>query len=441
MNTGQGKCMKNEKGQVVGMIVVMGLVMIIAVLTIATLLLKESKWTIRAQKNINALHICDAALDRVIWKLQEGPNWENPTSISGYTWSDVHSDVEGGTYKLSIVTGDILFPPGNTTNDRSVTIEATTTVTKQTRRIIAVLNRAPLNASMIAGGAMALSGSAELFWADAYDYGATGTTPVTLSTTITLGANRTKYYSTGAIRYANNNYPPNTSAYLFPNQTIPPMPPKPEVDFNWFKAQAKNTNTHFGPSTTHPFSDGSGVHSAGGTHYPPTDACIINAGTGLWSDNLVIFVDTTDEKDYYYVSDAQTNGYNAPKSTTNPSAGDWVRFGTSTFLRCTLMIMGPVYFNGGGGTVPITSFPTNGYYPQDPDLNPNQLTQVAVNGFLYVAGNFKANGNPKFYGTVMVDPGAVLDSGNMSVYYRSDLSVAGIIGRYVKTKRWKEMPQ
>lgn len=429
----------NKKGQIIGVLAVISVALIIFVFTVVALLKNETKWAVKSQKSITALHICDAALDRVIWKLQLSNNWANATSLTGYTWTDVHSDISGGTYKLKIEAGDTIVTPGDTDNERTVTIEATATVTSELRTIKAVINRKPFNYSMITGGTAAVGGNAEIFWSDAICY-KTGAASIVLGSGITLGADRTKYYSLGTIKYGSDFYPPNTSSYLFPNQTVPPLPAKPVIDANWFKNQAKLTNTYFGSGVGHTFASnncvsppGSGTHTTGGIHYPPTNECIIKAvDLAGRSDSLVVFVDTTDGNDY-----TSATAYNGNGDSTNPGADNWITFsGNST--QGSLIIMGPVYYNGNGGTTLVKTPPTNGYYPQTP--NPYTLNNVTHNGFLYCAGNFKANGTPVFYGTIMVDPGSVLDSGNMKLYWREDLSSDGIIGKTVKIKRWKELP-
>jgi hypothetical protein len=418
----------NNKGQMIVIFLMIAAAVIMLVYTVVSLLKNESKWSIKSQKGITAQHICDGALDRVIWKLQQGDNWDNATSLSGYTWSDTHSDIAGGTYILKIETGDQIVTPGDTDTERTVTIQATASVTNEIRKIMVVLSKSPFNYGMITGGTAAIGGSAEIYWSDAICYSTTSPA-LTLGNTLTLGSDRTKYYALGTIKYGNDFYPPNTSSYLFPNQTVPPLPEKPVVNFSWFKSQAQLTGTYFGSGVTHSFDDGSGDHNSGGDHYPPTEDCLANAASGQLSDNLVIFVDTTDGDENSYT---HAEAYNGDGGGTNTN--DWIDL-KGKYLQGSLIVMGPVYCSGnGGGSLTLTP-PSNGYYPQ----TTQNLTKVVHNGFLYCAGNFKAVGTPEFYGTVMVDPGEVLDSGNMKLYWREDLSSNGVIGRTISIKRWKSV--
>jgi len=100
-----------RRGQMALMMVLTTLMfLLIMVPVIEKFVQNEGKWSMKSRKTGLAFNLAEAGVDRAYWKLIENSdNWdtiEGGGSIEGYANDKEYDDIEGGTYKINMSTGD-----------------------------------------------------------------------------------------------------------------------------------------------------------------------------------------------------------------------------------------------------------------------------------------------------------------------------------------------
>ncbi|MEK6646200.1 MAG: hypothetical protein AABY84_05975 [Candidatus Firestonebacteria bacterium] len=427
-----------KKGQVTVMILIASVVLLVLIGTIVMLMKQENKWMIKTKHSTTALHIADAAIDRVIYKLQIGNNWNNVTGLTGYRNDVTHSDIAGGTYVVNVVIGDTSNDPGQEeqddeeeevadefTNNRTVIVTATSTGTREKRKLQVVLYKTTLNRGLSSGGQSFLGGSSDVYWAPILSYS-------TADPSIDVGTNSVKdhpeWYAVGHI-HKQSGAEITTASYsnYHPNTPSSSMPAVVSLDFDYFKAVAKSTNTYFSSGVNHSTSQiadhappAVAAHNADGTHYPPIKADFEALAT-QYTQDIVIFVDTTDTLAYN-----GTNGCGIVQMQGGYNHG-------------TLIVMGDLNFGGNGGgtlTVPIPSTAAAQHGPTSPD--PYTINFAIFKGLIYVADDFTATGTPAVFGCVIVGD-SPNNTGSVKIYYDENLNLTGTGLKTISIKSWREL--
>jgi|GEM_PF-2871380 len=419
--------LKNRKGQTLAMVLVVSVVLGITALALVAMFTQETKWSVKTKWSTTAFHTADAAIHRAIWKLQQGDNWKNVTTLTGYRGDTTyHTAWWWNSYTIKIVKGDTTDAadagvldqddpheeqPGELEGCRTIIVTATSARANEKRKLQVVVYKNTLNRAIQASGQLYLNGSSSVYWGPCISYSTADPSMV-----IGNGNNIPSaplFYAAANVRKTNGNLI-NSGDYanVFPN--FSPLPPKPIIDNVYFAQKARTQSTYFSPTTMHP------ELSGGGNHYPPTSADVTWMNSNYASD-IVIFVDTTDGLSY--------NGTNGCGEIELKNT-----YGHGVFI-----IMGNLYMNGNGSQtisakVPTTAAANGG--PTTPD--PYSITKVVFNGLVYVAGNFKANGTPSIYGTIIIDGSTADGTGNLSVWYKENLRLTGILDETIAIKSWRE---
>ncbi|MEK6646199.1 MAG: hypothetical protein AABY84_05970 [Candidatus Firestonebacteria bacterium] len=467
----------SEKGQVTVMILIASVVLVVLIGTIAMLMKQENKWMVKSKKSTVALHIADAAIDRVIYKLQIGNNWDNITNLIGYRNDVTYSDISGGTYVVNVIIGDATNQDsdddgieddededddddgieddidddddgdgiedddddgdeedededdedeeGEFENRRTVIITSTATGTGERRKLQAVLSKTTLNRGLSSGGQALLGGSSDVYWGPIISYSIA-------DPSINVGTNSVKdhpeWYAMGHI-HKQSGAEITTASYsnYHPNTPSSSMPAVVNLDFNYFKAVAKSTNTYFASDVTHSTSQiadhsppAAAVHNANQTHYPPIAADFTSLAT-QYTQDIVIFVDTTDKLAY--------NGTNGCGTVTMQG----------NYNHGTLIVMGDLDFGGNGTgslSVPIPSTAEGQGGPDEP--NPYTINFAIFKGLIYVADDFTATGTPAVFGCMIVGD-SPNNTGNVKIYYDENLNINGTGLKTISVSSWREL--
>lgn len=100
--------MKNEKGQVLVIVLTVMVVLAIFIPVLVFFVQNENKWAVKSTKSTIAFHCAEAGIDRAYWKLLESiDTWNNARNNgldSPYDGSYVFTDITGGQYKIYVTT-------------------------------------------------------------------------------------------------------------------------------------------------------------------------------------------------------------------------------------------------------------------------------------------------------------------------------------------------
>jgi hypothetical protein len=282
---------KLPKGQVLGITLVFGAILLLFALTMVYVLRSTIRLSVRTVAGTSAVLGCDAAVDKAIHALEEGNNWgTNPglnfTPIPGYKADKVYTDIPNTQYLVQVDAGNLLVPPGDLYYERTITVDLYTTKvgvgvptaqptpwlrggpipTDYTnhRRIQAAVRRGTLSSALTGGGGMATNGNFKVYWGDVYDYyvpAAGITTVIDLGNNANIGPGYPAYHtvgygqSYGCIKssgscagclgtgtgsgavYCNTTDSGAANCKMYPRD--PNMPPKPSVDLPGLEARAK----------------------------------------------------------------------------------------------------------------------------------------------------------------------------------------------------------
>ena len=101
--------MKNRKGQILLGVIALLVVMAILIPAMVKYIQNESKWSEKERENINAFQLAESSVDRAYQKLVESTTtWaalKNGQIPAGFNFDTVYSDMDGGTYTISITSG------------------------------------------------------------------------------------------------------------------------------------------------------------------------------------------------------------------------------------------------------------------------------------------------------------------------------------------------
>ncbi|HJT24137.1 MAG TPA: hypothetical protein VJ873_06140 [bacterium] len=507
-------------GQVLGTALIMGAVILIFALAMVSMLSTNIKLSQKVNSGNYTTLGADAAIAKGIEALKQGNNWGvvsastvTPvfTPIVGYKADIVYTDIPHTEYVVQINPGNLINPPGDINYERTISVEMYTlpvTVAQPStqptpwtqsggsvpsaysnhRVLQAVVKRGTFNSAIDAGGAFASNGNFTVYWGNVYDYyqdpTCTGAPPCTAVTTISMGNNQTLgpgypafHTQYGCISTSNNcagcfggasssgsgNYCLTTDTgainpcQIYPND--PNMPPRPVVQLDYMKAQAKNIYTpgkgqpgaginsgesgYFyslamtpgpgvnsvavaptpGPGNTanesnHQYNGSFSISSAQSVLTRMQQNLGLSSSTWVGNDDMYFFVDTLD-------------GLPVNSSKSNEAGGpvDFKHF----YFRGTFVLLSDFQDNGPGGISIGTVQAPTGWCPTSANLSPD------FNGFLYISGDItKLNGTPSIYGSVDLE-GTFSAKGNVKIYYRSDFNYSQVESGTLVTEQWKEV--
>jgi len=412
--------MKNEKGQVV--IIILG-VMILFLIFIPALVYyvqQEAKWTEKQRMTNIAFHLAEAGLDRGYWKLVErSENWDtiiNGGNILGYDGNTTYRDIPStstplGEYKISITS--------YTANEVLIRAWGRDASNREVRCIEAIFTRTPKEASMHVGGELEYKPNLEVHWG-----------PVVCYTEIDQSPSDywPRKYSRGKIegRECDPGLPnpdtDNLEYWAYDDSLGIPA----EVDLSTSGTYALLAKSSVVPSVRKK----TGVTAA--TSDPP--------GSGYFTESVRFRKPGADGGDYSFTSSTSVIFVNGSAIL---EAGTWLNVralivtgdvdfnAKSTNYTTVIPVGASEEYKHPNATATWATFPGEG--------QPYTVTGCGMVGFLYVGGNLKTGaGGAKMVGAINVKGETSINT--FTVYYST--TIASQI-RYswvpIRRKSWKEV--
>ncbi len=440
-----------QKGQMAIVMVLTTLLFLLIMIPVIEMFVKnEAKWSVKEKKTTLAFHLAEAAVDRGYWKLIENSdNWDiisNGGTIAGYANDKDYSDIEGGTYRINISSGE---------NVREVVIIGTgkDSTNNEYRAIKAIYQKQGVEAAIHAPS-IAVTGNMNIHWGPM----------MSLSSLDLRGSANELYprkYSRGAIT-ANGTYPDRDT-----NPNSPNKGPQSDPYIEWWSYNE-----------------------------PPGVPDILEPDTSY-------YMQLAKNQGYYYTSNKVINNLVDTDCMvgSDPKVRFFennVRFGGSKYFCGVLIVLGDLTFVSGGkdpqGAITVTppstawkeyqlNLPINNgatesgdmstwnffsapapygdtsapdEYPGDAgyhtvsdynfvsgrvasgDLGGVQSRPLSFKGYIYVGGTFDASGTTRIYGAVQVAGGGAVGSGAGDIFYDSSLEVK-TVSNAISRLSWYEI--
>jgi len=423
---------RDESGQGLVYVLVIGAVLLMFVVALVDVLTKEMKWIVGAQKRSVLLHAADGAVDRAIYALQIGGNWDGipDGSVTGYNQDVTYTDVPGVKYTIKVQEGN--WTPGVQMGDpdmeRTVTVFLSNTKTGERKKIQAVLLQTTLNSALFSGGQVLIGGSSEVHWGPVVSYS-------TASDSIEDPANwedHPIYISKGGITFDKGASATSLGldcadpiVGVCVNEYDTELGPTPPVDIDYMRTRAQEQNS-----------------SAPFHYYGPTSTPMIECGTmndpalpSVMDKASYVFFDTLDGKNY----DPDTDSICKGSYGGGNDRGCDIKF-TGGCGQGFLVILGDLDLKGTGCGSVLMIAPADcvGKLEADPaDCDDTPTTSMFWEGDVYIANTLRSGGTQTIYGSVFIgDLGAANITGNFSIYFKTGGVALGTLGKKVFTKLW-----
>ena len=415
---------KEEKGSALIISLVITAVIAMLLTAFSTFIVREFAATTRTEDGMLALQIAEAGVNRAVWKLQQGTNWDNWTPDGdgdpNDAITDTFSELEG-TYaiKVETVTGD-------TSNLKRI-VTVTGTYNNSSRgvevKVIKIIDIV-FNHGLYSKGDSDVSSNPNFNWSDIYSEGA-----MSFQNETKIPAEGTVDFYSMADFYIGDPSGGDVVVYadhtnLHPNETT--FPARPELDYETFKSLSKSMDTgyYFRPQMSSGSWTGNFIDN-GGTVITDIGAAM-EAARAADGDDALIFIDTTDGQPFTY-TDSDSDGKFDEGETNN---GVSIQISGNTYTQGTVIINGSISFNGtGSGDLQDVV---------DDQGNTVDLDKVTHNGIMYVEGSFSGGGTVTMYGAITA--GCYSGNGTPNVYYNVNLANRKIINTLndVEIYSWRE---
>jgi len=429
---------RSEEGQGLAYVLVIGTVLLVFLIALVNVLVLEEKWVVGSARRSQLVAAGDAAIDRALYKLQMGGNWDSLGKglIDGYHNDVVYSDQPGIRYTIQVLEGNWTptvyggvtstgYIMGDPKLERTIIVSLSNSKTGERRKIEAVIIQTVLNSAIFSGGQIQVGGSADAHWGPVVSYSSASdsiplsslpTHPIFMSYGgITIGG-------VSAESAGKWSAVPSAGVSVYSNNKS--LGTQPTFDTLWYKQQAL-TGMAASPSI--------GWYESG-------------AGSCSWAGGLPAVTDP-DETVVFYDNCLATAKYDPTINTpcggtcSGNAIGADVKVAGNWCGQGTLVVMGNLDTKGTGCSMSLTMTPPTDCYPKY-DTDVSGCTSVSNpdlfwNGFIYVAGALSSSGNKKVYGTIYAYDTAGI-TGNFSIWYKSQNSTLATLGRTVFTKLWLE---
>lgn len=380
-----------SRGQVLPIALAVLLILTIFVPLMVFYSQRDASWAVKQSENTHAFHLAEAGVEKAFLDISLSTvTWlslMNGTPPTGYQFDKSYTDINGGTYSVSITSGP-------STQEATVISVGRDALKKETRSLkVVYANSLFGNIAVYGGTGVQVSGGVTVEWGAIMS-------PDSLSPNCPSHCDWPQMWSASSITGLDTDpNPPNCDS---PNcvqwhSYYPSIPPAPTIDFDYYRSQAK-------------LNVGGGCPSGGGA--VPDGSC-------------------------YYPG-------NAPSSWGNTTTGVVFTEGTfdakKMFHTGTLIVMGNFTMENGnfGKGSPVMTMPTNAWKQYGSPANASDAwthyltfdtcpgvpaafpglnntytscvvtktgTKTAIDGLLYIGGNFSdagGGGNGEIYGDLMV---------------------------------------
>ena len=406
-----------SSGQILPGVVAILVVLAIMVPAIVTWIQSEAYFSTKQAQNTTAFHLAEAGIEKAyLYISQSTTTWvaiQAGTGQANYLLDKRYTDMDGGYYTVGISSG-----PG--VQQVTITSISRDRLGKETRALKAVYSNTILGDTAIyAGQGVKISGGVTVEWGAVMS-------PYTLDVN---SANHPQFWSASQITTKDTSAtPPNCDS---PNccqwhsyQTNLPTPPA--VDFDFYRTSATNT---------------AGCPVAGTT---PT-GCYYNGNVTNWSNTTAgktIFIEgdlTVKSPGMFHTGTMIVMGnvnlpngvWGAGNVTMSVPSSAWKQYCNDWAAYQAYDVGAPAAFPG----------LTNTYAPTGLTYTSKK---IAVNGFLYVGGNFNngggGGGNSDVYGTLYAVGTTTMTAASAVTFYYNSAAAANIVTTNISLTRssWQD---
>jgi len=458
-----------NKGQVILIVFAILFFLLVIIPGFIIWIQNEVKWSVKQKKSTTAFNLAEAGIDRGVWKIKSSTaTWDQAAKgivIQGYNFDVIYDDISGGYYRIKFSSGPL---------SKQVTIisEGKDASSKETRAIKAIYQNQVIPGSVISRGVITWANAFECHWGPIMAHG---------NINITDAVAAKKYYPRKYSRQVVSSvpsYPRDTNGLNPPNTdgvewwSDYPVPDLPVLDFAALRSSAAATTTISLPST--------GTWTVNTLNVYGCSKMTNYTGPKWWYNYAT--------KTNYSTCNLGGNNHNGLPHFQNPARhplalknrtwywdGDVIWTGDvgadGSAMRGTVIIRGNFTNYCGDnlsfqGDVPsnaweeyqkIDTASTN-QYPADNGYHTNRQTfnfgsetwtdgpsasntDVGLDGFLYVGGNFDMERAMDYYGAVWV-VGNVSRATGMSeysiVFFKDSLDLPALNVVLVR-KSWSEI--
>ncbi|MEA3307696.1 MAG: hypothetical protein U9Q34_07920 [Elusimicrobiota bacterium] len=444
----------SRRGQMALMMVLTTLMfLLIMVPVIEKFVQNEGKWSMKNRKTSLAFNLAEAGIDRAYWKLIENTdNWNTIAdggTISGYANDTDYEDIDGGTYRINMSSGD---------TPREIIVIGTgkDSSSKEYRAIKVVYSKegvvAALQAPVISG-----AGNANIHW---------GPLMSLSSMNLSGGANELfpRKYARGAITangiYSDRDTNPNTTGSNHGPQEDPYTewwsynedPGVPDVltpDTSYYAQLAQDQEAFTGDNL---YIDGN--YSKNNLQ---DGVCTVDLGAGNGPEPKVRYItgDATFGGSKYFCGimivlgevTFNSGGKNPLGSVSvDPPTDAWKEYQLNCPIRDGEKETGDMstwdFSNTSdayGDTAAVDEYPGDAGYHTVSEYNfksgrvlTNDTGGIGVggplsyNGYIYAGTGFTAGGNTKIFGSVAVGTGGAFNGGGCDIFYDDQLDIKTI---------------
>ncbi len=422
-----------EEGQGLAFVLVVSASLLLLATVLVQLLREEMRFTIGSGKRATLLYAADAAVDRAMYALQVGGNWDSIPQglVAGYKQDVTYTDIPEIRYTIRIQEGNWTpgVQTGDSDNERTVTVFARNTKTGEMGKIQAVLLLSSLDSALYSEGQVYVLGSSDIHWGPIVSYSTASDSipnpqswtdhPIFLSKGGILLNNKGSASSQGL-----NCTDPVVGKCVCEYCTSLGAAPIVPVDTLRKTALAQNSDGkhYFGPYTS------PSTFTCGQVVSPTLPAAM--------DDDDVVFFDTADGKNFNPDTDTICKGaYGA-----GDDRGADIKF-TDGCGKGSLIILGDLWLSGNGACPTITMVAPSDCDKLEADpancLN-EASTKLFWEGFVFVAGDLTSQGTQQIYGSLFCYGLTSDTKGNFSLYYKSDTQGTGYFGKSLLVKVWLE---
>jgi hypothetical protein len=400
--------MKKNPGSTLGLVLMVIVVMVMFSTTLVNLLRDENHMGLQHRRSTRAFHLAEAAVDKAVWKLRESRDvWDSVAdgSIdSDYTGGKVFSDIEGGTYKITISTTD--------DEDERMIIGVGRDETNNEMRAIEIIMECISIESAIFAPSLDCQGGVIVHWGGMESEG----------DMILNGGAANRYYPR---KYAVGMIDPrdtdpgglNTDSVEY--WAYYPVPARQGIAFEVYRSSANDYGEYY--SGNKEFKGNKGYDFDHDTDpdvmYFVEGDCTLNScymkGTLIIMGDLTLSGNGKETFDAVVPADAWKEYQKGTEKEPSPQPD----------------------------TVDTDEYPGDlGLQNSGDGTDTCEVTKVSFEGFVYVGGDMNGSGGQNFVGCVHVEGSMAALTGNVSVYYNEDAAALVETTEYrISRSSWREI--
>lgn len=421
----------SERGQVLPIALAVLLILTIFVPLMVFYTQRDSIWAVKQAATTRAFHLSEAGVEKAyLYISQSTTTWQalmDGTAQAGYNFDVSYSDIDGGTYSVSITSGPA-------SQEVTVVSVGRDKLKREVRSLKVVYGNSVYGAVAIyAGTGAQIGGGVNVEWGGIMS-------PYTISAN---SKNHPQFWSASQIITKDTDpSPPNCDS---PNcvqwhSYYPNIPPAPAIDFVTYRTSAAANVTGGCPASGHTTT--------------PT-GCYYNGAVTSWKETTAgtIFIEgdlTITSPGMYHHGDMVVMGNinlpngqwgNGPANTPMTMPSDaWKQYGNDWTYYYNNFDNSSAVFPGVNGTHTTPSV----CHGATANTTGCTSSKLAVNGMLYVGGNFNngggGGGNSDIYGALYVLGSATQTAASGVTFYYNAAASSGLLTTSISLSRisWQD---